>query len=167
MKNFEKMPEKNQEKIDKDIFNKLNHEVENYIVSKANKFIVIIENSDFNINKAEIKLEKKIDTLKDEIKTKFFSTNFLEEINNILKRKILKITLEMMAEKKLDNTLSFYKNLEDKYFTVLLEEAKYYWKNNQSFDSIKDLIKFLNQKKVLDNNLQGDLINNLEKEKAI
>ncbi len=163
MKNFEKISENNEEKLDKNNFDKLNKEVENYINSKVNKFIVIIENSDFNIKKAGARLEKKIAALKDELKTKFFSTTYIDEINNILERKILKVTLENIAEKKLADSLSYYKNLEDKYFQVLLEEANFYLENDQSFESIKDLIKFLNQKKILDKNLQGELINQLEK----
>ncbi len=162
MQNFEKIGEKNYNQIDKEVFDKLNHEVERYIMTKVNKLIIIIESADFNFNKAELKFDKKVINLIDGLKTKFFSNKYIESIDDILKRKIIKVTLEAIAEKRLDGSLSFFKNLEDKYSQVLLEEASFYLKNNQSFESSKDLIKFLNQKKILDNNIQGDMISKLE-----
>lgn len=168
MKHFETISEINEEKMDKNIFNKLNNEVEDYINSKVNKFVIIIENCNFDFNKAEARLENKITDLKNDLKKKFFSTVFLEEIDDILERKIIKITLEDLAERKLDGTLSYNESLENKYLDIIFNEAKFYIKNDldlkfdsQSIDYVKKIIKFLNKKNILNKKSQGDLINKI------
>jgi hypothetical protein len=168
MKNFEKIVEKKEEKIDIDVFEKLNHEVESYIASKVNKFVVILESLNFDFNQAKPRLEKKIDSLINELKSKFFSHIYIEGIEDILERKILKISFEDLAERKLDGTLSFNENLENKYLQILFDEAKFYLENDQnlennhySIDYVKGLLKFLNKKNILNKSLQGDLINKI------
>lgn len=163
MNNFEKTIENNNTAIDKELLNRLNFEVEKYIKSKINKFIIILEGANFNYNKAERRLDKKVEELKDELKNKFFSKVYIDNIDEILKRRIIKLSLENIAEKKLNNSLSFYKNLEEKYSQILLDEAEFYLENNLISSDKKELIKFLNQSKILDNSAQGDLINQLEK----
>lgn len=163
MNNFEKTIENNNTAIDKELLNRLNFEVEKYIKSKINKFIIILEGANFNYNKAERRLDKKAEELKDELKNKFFSKVYIDNIDEILKRRIIKLSLENIAEKKLNNSLSFYKNLEEKYSQILLDEAEFYLENNLISSDKKELIKFLNQSKILDNSAQGDLINQLEK----
>ena len=175
MNNFEQInlglkPDKN-----KDFFNKLNREVADFISTKTNPIINAIKDSSFNLNNPNV--NKKIEKLSNSIVEKFFSNdNFADfDFQDNLERRILKTSLEELAESELGGSLGFYEDLENNYLDILSKEASFLISNDSNFNSsydlsayIKDLCDRLNKKNILDKNKKGQLFdrikNSIEKE---
>lgn len=177
MNNFEQInlgikPDKN-----KDFFNKLNREVADFISAKTNSIVNAIKDSSFNLNNPNV--NKKIEKLSNNIIEKFFSNdNFADfDFQDNLERRILKTSLEELAENELGGSLGFYEGLENNYLDILSREASFLINNDPNFNNsydlsvyIKDLCDRLNKKNILDKNKKGQLfdkIKNLIKEEEL
>ncbi|MFA7050200.1 MAG: hypothetical protein WC164_03810, partial [Patescibacteria group bacterium] len=94
-----------------------------------------------------------------------------------LERRILKTSLEELAENELGGSLGFYEGLENNYLDILSREASFLINNDPNFNNsydlsvyIKDLCDRLNKKNILDKNKKGQLfdkIKNLIKEEEL
>lgn len=169
MRNFEQINFKNQPDKNKDFLNKLNREVDNFISNKSNSIINAIKDSNFNLNNPNI--DKKISKLNENIVEKFFANKDFSDMNiqDDIERRILKKSLEDLAENELGGSLGFYEDLEKKYIDILSDEALFLIKNDPNFNSIYDSNQYfkklcdrLNEKNILNNNQKGQLFDKIK-----
>lgn len=169
MNNFEQINLAVKPDENKDFLNKLNREVADFISAKTNSIVNAIKDSSFNLNNPNV--NKKIEKLSNNIIEKFFSNdNFADfDFQDNLERRIMKTSLEELAENELGGSLGFYDNLEEKYLEILGDEALFFIKNDSNFNSsydlssyIKDLCDRLNKNGLLDKNRKGQLFDNIK-----
>lgn len=169
MKNFEAENFRRQINKNKYFFDKLNREADNFIFNKSNPIINAIKDANFNLNNPDI--DRKIDKLKENVVGKFFSNQDFSgmDIQGDIERRILKKSLEHLAENDLGGSLGLYENLEEKYLDILSDEAIFLIRHdfdfNNFYDSaryLKDLCNRLDEKNILDNNQKGHLFDRIK-----
>ena len=168
MRNFEKNNIENNNEFN---WNKYDQIIDDVLSKKINPIVDSIRKCDFNIHNVNFNKNKieKINT--DVIEKNFYNVKGenLQEMEEGISRRILKLSIEQVAIDDFGGSLSINERLEDDYLDILEEEGVFismrFLKSNNIYDLneyLKKMINNLDNKKILDNKRKGELFDHLK-----